>query len=298
MRVAEAPTTDPLSDAVDELGLERAVYQRARLRPRAPLRFTGGGQGLHAVVRGQAWLRVGGERTWLGPGELVLSLRGVDHELHAAGGEAELVCGRFELRAHDHPMLASLPGVLHDRPAPDGRYRYHLEALLAEVRDPRAGTDAIVARLSEVLVIEALRAHAARAAECPRDGWFRGLRDPALGRVLARFHADVGARWTVASMARLAGQSRSAFATRFAAIMGEPPLTFVARWRMFHARHRLRTSDASLDEIAGQVGYASAAAFSVAFARAHGQSPGAYRAAGRLTPRRGASSRPPGRPRR
>jgi AraC-like DNA-binding protein len=273
--------SDPLSTAIEELGLRRAVFRRSRARLGSPLRFEGGRQGLHVLERGQATLRVERLRIALRPGDVIIALRGADHELHAVGADADVVCGLFELDAKDHPMLASLPAVLHCRPSEGQRLARHVETLLAELAAPLEGTSAIVARLSEVLLVEGVRSHAGHIDECPSGGWFRGLRDPALGRALSAFHADPAAGWTVASMARVAGQSRSAFAARFSEVMGETPLAFVTRWRMFHARTLLRTTEASLDEIATRVGYASAAAFSVAFGRAHGRTPGAYRSESR-----------------
>ena len=152
-----------------------------------------------------------------------------------------------------------------------------MQALLAELSDAKPGGRAIVTRLSEVLLVEAIRAQAAAAPNCPSGGWFRGLGDPALGRALAAFHANVAGPWTVESLARAAGQSRSSFAARFAEIMGETPSAFVTRWRMFHVRQLLRAGHATLEAIAEQTGYGSAASLSVAFVRAHDETPGAYR---------------------
>lgn len=103
------------------------------------------------------------------------------------------------------------------------------------------------------------------------------MSDPGIARVLAAFSADIARPWTVASMAKIARQSRSNFAQHFSAVMGEPPRAFITGWRMFHARRLLRTSHATLDEIALQVGYGSAPALSAAFVRQHGRTPGEFR---------------------
>lgn len=251
--------SDPLSDAIEELGVRRVVFHRTRAaRIEGPALL---------IVEGASAARCNGRI--VAPGEVLVVLTPL--ALHVEG---ELTVGALSLDAPDHPMLASLPPLLHARSA--GPY---LAALCAELAAPTEGSAGVLARLSEILLIEAIRSHTHSAEECPAGGWFRGLRDPSLSRALSAFHADVAGPWTVASMARVAGQSRSLFASRFSAVMGEAPLAFVTRWRMFHARQLLRTTDASIEEIAPRVGYASAAAFTVAFGRAHGEAPGAYRSA-------------------
>jgi transcriptional regulator GlxA family with amidase domain len=192
-----------------------------------------------------------------------------------------LVYGLLDFEAKDHPMLMSLGDVLVVRSAQVGdarRLAAWVEAVLDEVRHPRAGTDASMVRLSALLLIESLRVYSTACPECPTGGWLRGMEDPALGRALAAFHRDVAAPWTVASLARTAGQSRAAFARHFDEVLGEPPLAYARRWRLFHARRLLRTTQASLAEIAQRVGYRSAPAFSSAFSSEQGVSPGVYRA--------------------
>jgi transcriptional regulator GlxA family with amidase domain len=191
------------------------------------------------------------------------------------------VCGTLDFEAKDHPMLASIGAVLviqrsHLRDA--RKLSGWIEALVDEVDHGRPGHDAVVTRLAELLFIEALRTRAAGSSDCPSGGWFRGIRDESLGRALSAFHADIAARWSVASLAKVAVQSRAAFARRFTAVLGESPLAYARRWRLFHARRLLRTTGDSLDEVANRVGYGSAAALSLAFTRAVGVSPGAYRA--------------------
>ena len=140
----------------------------------------------------------------------------------------------------------------------------------------------MVARLTEVLFVHVMRASPPpSSAECPGGGFVRGLHDVLLQPVLSAMHGAPGHAWTLSSLAKLAGQSRSAFAAHFAATMGEPPMTYLARWRMFRARSLLRESELPLAAIADEVGYGSGAAFSLAFTRQHGTSPGAFRAAER-----------------
>jgi len=110
-----------------------------------------------------------------------------------------------------------------------------------------------------------------------QTGWLAALNDLQIGAALALVHADPQASWTVASLAAKVAMSRSAFAARFVQLVGEPPLQYVTRWRMQKASGILRDGHASLAEVAARVGYESEAAFSKAFKRAVGSTPGAYR---------------------
>lgn len=301
---------DLLSRAIDELGLRRAGFRRFVIGAgRWALAYEAGVQGVHVVTAGACELVVGKTRTLLEAGDLVVLPKGTAHQLRAVrsapGGAAssagqlalaqpapgpvrlgagtaqcELVCGTLDFEAKDHPMLASLGTTLvlaRARLRDARKLSAWIEALVDEVDQSRPGSDAAVTRLAELLFIEALRVQAAGPGECPSGGWFRGIEDEALGRALSAFHADIALGWSVASLAKAAGQSRAAFARRFTAVLGEAPLAYARRWRLFHARRLLRTTGASLDEVATRVGYGSAAALSLAFSRAVGLSPGAYR---------------------
>jgi AraC-like DNA-binding protein len=103
------------------------------------------------------------------------------------------------------------------------------------------------------------------------------LADPAIGESLKRMHGDPAHDWTIEELAKVVGMSRSAFAARFAELVGEPPLHYLTHWRMTKAAQQLRESDTSISAIAEQVGYRSSAAFMKAFTRARGTGPGAYR---------------------
>ena len=110
-----------------------------------------------------------------------------------------------------------------------------------------------------------------------RTGWLGALQDEQIGRALVRVHRDPAHPWTLESLARAAAMSRSAFAARFTALVGEPAMQYVARWRMALAKDRLLESSEALGVIAARVGYQSEAAFSRAFKRYMGVSPGAVR---------------------
>jgi AraC-like DNA-binding protein len=110
-----------------------------------------------------------------------------------------------------------------------------------------------------------------------QTGWFAGLRDPFVGRALQRLHAEPDRDWTVEDLGRAVGLSRSALVDRFNALVGEPPMTYLGRWRIQLATQLLRDTHASVATIAAQVGYASEAAFSRAFRRVVGAPPATWR---------------------
>jgi transcriptional regulator GlxA family with amidase domain len=121
--------------------------------------------------------------------------------------------------------------------------------------------------------------------EAPRAGWLAALADGALAPALTEMHRRLAHAWTVGELARIAALSRAAFAKRFVAVVGEPPLHYLARVRMQAAADLLRTSDATLDAVATAVGYASTEAFSRGFRRIVGAPPGSFRrASGSATP--------------
>jgi len=130
----------------------------------------------------------------------------------------------------------------------------------------------VLQRMLEVLLVEAMRWHGVRPGD-DRAGLLNAMRDPALARVLGAMHADVRADWTVASLARIAGQSRSAFAARFGAVLGCGPIEYLARWRMALAKDALLRGVKTLDRIAEEIGYESTSAFSTAFRKRLGCPP-------------------------
>jgi AraC-like DNA-binding protein len=133
----------------------------------------------------------------------------------------------------------------------------------------------VLQRLLEVLLMEALRWRSMDTHGVP-SGLLKGMRDPALARVLGAMHADVRAGWTVAELAKVAGMSRSAFAARFCEILGCGPMEYLARWKMALAKDALMRGAKTLDRIADEIGYESASAFSTAFRKRLGCSPGRF----------------------
>jgi AraC-like DNA-binding protein len=150
-----------------------------------------------------------------------------------------------------------------------------LALLAAEVSQDEPGQDAVLNRLLDLVLVQALRAWCAESATLP--AWYRALGDPAIGEALRLLHTDPAHRWTVAGLAGKVGVSRAAFAARFATMVGEPPLTYLTGWRMTLAADLLRDTEKTVTAVAREAGYTDAFAFSVAFKRAHGLNPTTWR---------------------
>jgi AraC-like DNA-binding protein len=276
---------DLLSQAVEALRLRRVDYRFGSVPGAAAL--VENGAALHLVERGQVLLVAGKLRQQLAAGDVLLVPRPLARTFVpvARAASAQLLSGEFEFASADHPLLSALPAVVYvtcSQLGGNAHWAAQLASLRAELAEPREGSRALIARLTEVLLIHSMRAFPPPAgAECPHGGELRGLYDERLQPVLNAIHSAPSHSWTLAKLAKLAGQSRSAFAAHFTAAMGEAPMSYLARWRMFRARLLLRESELGLATIAEQVGYGSAAAFSLAFSREHGVSPGAFRSASR-----------------
>ena len=148
--------------------------------------------------------------------------------------------------------------------------------IASEARQLRPGGETIIMRLCDILVIQAIRAWIADVPEA-RDGWLGALQDEQIGGAIAQIHRNPEHGWTVASLAERAAMSRSAFSARFTELVGDAPMRYVTRWRMYVARTLLRGGDLSTMDVALRLGYQSEAAFSRAFKRTLGVSPGAAR---------------------
>ncbi|MET7781341.1 AraC family transcriptional regulator [Streptomyces sp. NPDC005388] len=198
------------------------------------------------------------------------------------GGPVTVVlCGAYQLDpSRTHPLLQTLPDLIH-LPADRSRHpELHaaVQLLAAEVGNPRLGTSATVPALLDTLLMYILRIWLAeQPTRGSTTGWAAALNDPAVAAALHAVHRDPAAPWTVAKLAAEAGLSRAAFARRFRALIGQPPLGYLTWWRMTTAARLLRTTQVPLRSIASQVGYTSEFAFANAFKRTHGLAPGAYR---------------------
>lgn len=200
---------------------------------------------------------------------------------HGGGGaETTLVCGVFQF---DHPfarrLLALLPKVIHVG-ALDSEVSEWMESTLklmaVEARSLQAGGETIITRLADILVIQSIRAWM-RDGTVGKTGWLAALQDPQVGQAIMRIHHDLAEPWTVASLASKVAMSRSAFAARFQTLLGESPMRYVGRVRMELATTALQTGKPSLADLAAQYGYRSEAAFSRAYKRFVGVSPGSAR---------------------
>jgi len=168
-----------------------------------------------------------------------------------------------------------LPRLVHIR-AGEGigaRFGNLISYIHEEADNSRVGSDLILSRLLEVLLIETLRRE---ATKLPHPGILRGLSDPQLARAISDIHSDVRRGWTIADLAQRAGMSRSAFARRFSEAVGLAPVEYLLRWRMAIAKDALRYSRGTLEEIAEKVGYRSASAFSTAFSQKVGCPPSEF----------------------
>ncbi|MDQ0958345.1 transcriptional regulator GlxA family with amidase domain [Streptomyces sp. B4I13] len=148
--------------------------------------------------------------------------------------------------------------------------------LMQEIIRDEAGQEVVLDRMLDLLVIAALRAWFSRP-EAAAPAWYQALADPVVGRVLRLVQDDPAHPWTVASLAAKAGVSRAAMARRFTDLVGEPPMTYLAGWRLALAADRLRDSEDTIGAIARQIGYGSAFSLSSAFKRVYGVSPQEHR---------------------
>jgi len=150
----------------------------------------------------------------------------------------------------------------------------------AEAADP--GGETVLAKLSEVLFVEALRRYVAQLP-ATQSGWLAGLRDPAVGKALACLHRDPARPWTIATLAVEVGLSRSVLAERFRHYLSDTPIGYLTRWRLQLAAQQLASTSKSVAEVAGEVGYESEPSFNRAFKREFGLPPARFRSQSRTT---------------
>ena len=205
---------------------------------------------------------------------------GITRIKYGGGGEVtQLLCGFLGSETSFGPLLASLPPVLKLdlRATASGAWiESSFRFAVSEIAAGRIGSATVITKLSELLFVEAVSQFVA-SLPAERRGWLAGLRDPQIGRALALLHARPTDEWTAETLALEVGMSRSVFAERFTALVGHPPMHYLALWRMHVAAQQLREGQGSVAQIAFEVGYGSEAAFSRAFKRQFGTSPGMWR---------------------
>ena len=264
----------------------------------------------HLIARGTCWGHaIGADPIRLNEGDLIVFPQGDPHVLSSAPGmratpdmsmfarpttalplvyelggggpeRVRIVCCFLGCDERPfNPLLTALPAVIHLSSTGDQAMTGWLTTLLniavRESGSSRAGTENVLARLAELMFVEAIRRYIETLPPA-ETGWLAGLRDPVVGQALSAVHAEPAAEWTVERLARLVGVSRSVFAERFVDMVGEPPMQYLALWRMQLAS-RLLVDGAHVAEVAAQVGYDSEAAFSRAFKKLVGQAPATWR---------------------
>jgi len=299
MAITETHGPDVLTQVLDALRLQSRLFCRSELTASWTLTYPAGDFAhFHLVERGTAWIHLDGlpGPLRLDPGDMALVPHGNGHSLsdghgaptvhiddliadvpegsgyviqHGGGGEeTRLLCGAFHFqRPSTQPLLSLLPLVIRVPHGTAATGPLQLGMRVAEEANAaHVGAHTIVTRLMDVLFVEAIRA-ALHDVPDAIGGWLGALRDPQVGAALRAIHRTPEHAWTVSTLAAEAVLSRSPFAARFEKLVGEPPMTYLTRWRMQLAARLLRDPYARIEDVAGRVGYSSAAALSRAFKR-------------------------------
>ena len=190
------------------------------------------------------------------------------------GPRSSFLCGAFEFeRGLVHPLLEGLPDLIVV-PSDQVWLRGVVEAAHAEIGNDLPGTEVMINRLSDIVLVSALRNYWLALPD-GEVGWLAGLRDPEIRHTLALIHRWPGRRWTIQSLAAEVGLSRATLFQRFSGLVGEPPAQYLTRWRV-HQGARLLVDGKSMADVAEAVGYNSTQAFTRAFKRFMGVTPAAY----------------------
>ena len=205
---------------------------------------------------------------------------GLSKIVHGGGGtETRLICGFLGGEALLNPLLAALPPILKvtlaDIPSGDWIARTFVYAA-SDLANGGAGAATVMSKLSELLFVETIR-HFLAQQPPEQIGWLASLRDPTVGRALSLLHSHPERNWTTEELADQVHLSRSAFAERFTALLGQPPMRYLMLWRMQLAAQSLRQGQLSIARIAFECGYESEATFTRAFKREFGVPPSAWR---------------------
>jgi AraC-like DNA-binding protein len=198
------------------------------------------------------------------------------------GGDFFLIGGRFRYDTdHADMLIETLPAVVHIHDASNQAavLRWALEQLVTELKLGTPGGPLMMDHLAQMMLLQVLRLWLETRSGRP-SGWIGALADRQLAKALGAMHREPGRSWTLRELAGLAGMSRTTFSERFRASVGRTPIDYLIHWRMRLAADRLRHSDDSAAQIALAAGYESEAAFSTAFRRVIGCSPGRYRRGG------------------
>ncbi|WP_394835584.1 AraC family transcriptional regulator [Pendulispora rubella] len=308
--IARKPRPDPLSGILGDLRIGGLSYGRCELRepwgielpaqPEARFHFVAAGSALFKSPDG-SWHR-------LTAGDVVLVPRGDAHALASSktarrtplpdieleeigdrtyrlaldGGrgphDALLFCCSVSFTAPSaHPLIELMPAQLIVREH-DPSLEPLLEIMADEILAEKMGSATVLTRLADVVITRVIRTWSeAQKTSGSERGWLAAIRDPKIGRALAAIHREPGRDWSLAALARIAGCSSSSFRDRFTRSVGTPPAKYVARWRMHVADAMLREQRLSNGEVGAKLGYESVTAFTRAFKRITGKSPGSLR---------------------
>jgi AraC-like DNA-binding protein len=266
----------------------------------------------HVLSEGRCWAALhGGAPVQMQPGDVVAFPHGSSHVLSSTPGQrgkpqmelftraytagrlpyvvsgegpgrtdARVVCGFLGCDVLPfNPLIGALPAMIHVPAAAAGAGDWlgsFLAMTLAESKGQRAGSQNMLGRLGELMFVEILRRHL-ESLPSEQTGWLAGVRDRYVGRALALLHGSPARAWTLEQLASEVALSRSAFAERFSLFVGQPPMQYLAHWRMQLASEMLLGTNAGVAAVAADVGYESEEAFGRAFKRLVGDSPAAWR---------------------
>jgi AraC-like DNA-binding protein len=301
---------DPLSEVFGSLRIQDAVYRRVEATAPWGVRYSGD-IGLRVrfglVVRGSAFLRIKSQRRTISltSGDLCIFILNdepftlVDHPrsavadfgeprklrvgpaIHYGGGGplTTLVSGSFGISKFGAPLISTiLPRFLHLRLDQNRSRTFQsvLDILAVETAQPGLASSSLIRSLYELLFVYAIRAYASSSAAPPK-GWLAAMSDEHLSKAIEAMHSDLDRDWSVASLAREARMSRSAFALKFKAVLEQTPVEYLTQWRMYRAGAMIRSNRMSFSEVASAVGYGSESSFSRVFRREMGVAPREYR---------------------
>lgn len=302
---------DPLGSALHFLRMNSVLYSRSEFAAPWGLALPAFPNYLmfHAILAGRCWLEMEGEEPQLlQTGDFVLVPHGDGHSLLSDRGETavnlfdvprRMISERYELLQRGgegvptsmicvvvqfaHPAAQQLIRLLPKMVAFEAWRSPQMEwiqstlrLMAAEAASLQPGGETMMTRLADILVIQAIRTWI-RSAPQAQTGWLGALRDKHIGQTILLIQREPERHWTVTSLAKESALSRAAFAVRFKELVGETPMQYVTRWRMNVALVTLQEETISLGELAERLGYRSEAAFSRAFKRYIGMSPGAAR---------------------
>ncbi|HQS45273.1 MAG TPA: AraC family transcriptional regulator [Xanthobacteraceae bacterium] len=266
------------SDAIKFLAVVRGTcWLSTEGSPAVPARFEAGDV---VITNGAPGVILASAAEWLANAPSTPLERDADGNLRAGdGSDFMMIGGLLEVNEQRCGFLReSLPPLVHanGQRSEAAKLRWLLTELAEETQRKRAGSTTAIMHLAKLLFVEALRLHI-ESTKSDKSGWLIALDDRRISIALREIHAQPSHAWNLEELARLSGMSRTSFAVQFRDVVGIPPLTYVLNWRMRLAERELSETDHSVADIAWSLGYGSESAFSNAFSRATGVSPGRFR---------------------